>query len=236
MTIDSSRLMRFCDDPVIVEPPVSVPSTYIPAARQPRPPSAPLVRGAVAWLLDTGIAAPLSVFALMLFALGWLVVRDVTPRPFDAARVVEIDPPALTVAVPDLAVPLGGVPMAAHVDPARVASSSVRPAVVDTVSNRAPHAPGVFASQTVIYAPPAAAGAPAPVPAEPATAPVASGTGYRVISIVAKDLVLIASEKNGLVEAVPYHVGDSLPNGAKITAIDASDHRVVTSDGPIGSP
>lgn len=58
-------------------------------------------------------------------------------------------------------------------------------------------------------------------------------TAYRVVSIVSNDLALIGFVHAGHELVGPYKVGQTLPDGRKITAIDAATRTVSTSGAPV---
>lgn len=231
MTIRTSRLMFHRDEPESLPPP-QPPSTFIPAIHVPPRVSPSRVRAFAGWLVESGTTAPFAAFALALVVMGVFAVHNLTPPPSAPPQRIAVDIAAPAVTVPDVTVDRSDVPLATLIaEPLRSVAKEPAAAVAAAPRHVATQA-RIFAAQTVIYTPPAAQSDPVPAAASVSPRPASQ---YRVASIIAKDLVLIAMQKNGAVEVVPYHLGDSLPSGAKITAIDPNDHRVVTSDGALGS-
>lgn len=59
---------------------------------------------------------------------------------------------------------------------------------------------------------------------------------YAVASIVSPDLVLVSMQIEGQTMVSPYRVGQALPDGRSITAIDPGNHLVITNRGTLTVP
>lgn len=59
---------------------------------------------------------------------------------------------------------------------------------------------------------------------------------YSVASIISSDLVLISMQIDGQAMVSPYRVGQVLPDGRSITAIDKEKHQIETSRGVVTAP
>lgn len=121
--------------------------------------------------------------------------------------------------------------------------------VISTPRGRAPTfaapaaAPAVFSASTVLYQAPSTPATPPPsgVAVMPSSSPSAAPTpapasaAYTVISVPSRDIALVESTVQGRAMVSPYKVGQSLPDGKVILAMDPGAGVLRTSGGNLRS-
>jgi hypothetical protein len=117
-------------------------------------------------------------------------------------------------------------------------SAAARPSVAPspppsrTADSPQSDAPG---TQTVAYQAPGVEATVAPVPASastPAAAP-APPPNYNIVAVPTSSLVLVATTIQGQKQVSPYKLGDALPDGRIITALDPAGGTVSTATGDL---
>lgn len=220
------------------------PSEEVPAVRVAR---AVAGQGAPPARRGRRVLAALGLVAIGGLAIATYSAHSLPPVPLTGLPVPTVAPPSvipaprLAISLPKLAtpgrtdaLPPPGDTIVVTAPRERATPTRRHPPTSATPPDAGPDAAPssrTFADQVVLYRPAPAAARQAPV-----TAAVATPKGYRVVSIVAADLALIAMEVNGQTMVSPYRTGQSLPDGRAITAIDAAGHRIITNDGVLRAP
>lgn len=189
-----------------------------------------------------GTAAPVAASALP----ALIVTSDArlpTVRIF-ASRVPGVPPAAKSQGQQGVAV-LSSPPA-----PAAATARSREPqraVIASTPIGRAPApaapaaVPAVFSASTVLYQAPSTPAPPPPsaVAVMPPPAPRAASTPgsatYTVISVPSRDIALVESTVQGRAMVSPYKVGQSLPDGKVIIAMDPGAGELRTSGGTLRS-
>lgn len=217
------------------------PSVEVPAAPSPAPSmlKADPPPASQDWAFIATLGTGFGVIAILLS----VAFTSTRLPPIAAPMVVAVEAPRAAVTIADMAPTASDVredvarigdmvvfapPAHAPAPRAPVAAAPAQPPAAPAPA--APHEPSAFADQVVLYRPPAAA-APAPASKPPAVA-----NAYHVVSIAGADLALIAMDIDGQTMVSPFRVGQALPDGRTITAIDVQGHRVVTNSGALGAP
>lgn len=172
------------------------------------------LRGVAAW----GSTALITVVALQAMftmarhptGLPAIPVAMPVPRITVAAHPVVLDVP-LSVDWPSFTVTAAHVPVPKAEPVPQAVASKARPSQ--------------FANTTVLYR----------IGEEP-SAVAKSTPAYSVASIISSDLVLISMQIDGQAMVSPYRVGQVLPDGRSITAIDKEKHQIETSRGVVTAP
>ncbi len=185
-----------------------------------------------------GTAAPVAASALP----ALIVTSDArlpTVRIF-ASRVPGVPPAAKSQGQQGVAV-LSSPPA-----PAAATARSREPqraVIASTPIGRAPPAaaPAVFSASTVLYQAPSTPAPPPPSavavmpPPAPRAASMPGSATYTVISVPSRDIALVESTVQGRAMVSPYKVGQSLPDGKVIIAMDPGAGELRTSGGTLRS-